>query len=897
MISEFSSHYHTTAFSNFLAYKTRVPVRGAILLNHDMDQVLLVKGWKKSANWSFPRGKINKDEADLDCAIREVYEETGFHVRDAGLIMHDENVKHIDITMREQQMRLYVFPGIPMNVQFAPRTRKEISKIQWYKLSDLPTLKRQKQQQGQTEDLIKTANKFYMVAPFMVPLKKWISQQKKIAKPRQHNKAPFPSVTTMLDGITADNQLPVDDFNTLLDINEEDTTFAYFRHEVLNEPMSDLPEVSARPVLSIDPAAELKSILKVPPRNASISPNPAIAKASTALKSSALLALLKAGTIKEIDKTPHTPAEQMIRSAQMPSSPKHHHQHPKNKRRLPQLATNLDPPMADRDTNVTVQNLESLTPAGNGSTEQVVTRKHGPHGNNSPIDSEISVPEPHVVSTNVPPYQITGDPQFAQNPHIPSIDASSLPQASEIPPPKLTLQSSSLWRLLDNQQSPAATVSLLSPKGLASSSGLEPIAADSNHPIPSRFKQGDNGSQKNLGVSTEVPLISKSAEQISLNLTPMNGPDSSPNERSRQEVRRRDPTPIPIPYNAEKPLKSDVPLSETKVVGTCTFAITTSEHQKSLLNLFRKPSLSNTEGSSKKPSKMLEPPSKLAELSASPSPGHSREPSQLKTPIASHGSSLPRIMNNLARLKKQRSSDLKPSSAPVFATVNGPLKVPIFEVLSGASKEPRSAASLVNNLTRLEDRSPTIVASPSANNQRLPGQLEQASLQTVTGGLNSGTQAHDSSKRFNSNPFDTHISRPPAEEAKFVQKPSTAREMQAVPSFSIDRLQGNASHDHKKILLSFLNKSTLPTESNIPFKFSPTRGPSPERSRFDPVSSRVVSSLTDRSRIGGVTPGSGERDIPAGGESPLPGTTPGHKDFLLGYLDGVAKTERGLELY
>lgn len=204
LLSEFSSHHHTAAFSEFLAYKTRVPVRGAILLNHDMDQVVLVKGWKKSANWSFPRGKINKDEADLDCAIREVYEETGFDVRDAGLARDDENVKYIDITMREQQLRLYVFPNIPMNAHFEPRTRKEISKVQWFKLSDLPTLKKRKQQQDQSEDFDVAVSKFYMVAPFMVPLKKWISQQKKAGKSRKHKKPPV--VSNISDDVTRHRQ-------------------------------------------------------------------------------------------------------------------------------------------------------------------------------------------------------------------------------------------------------------------------------------------------------------------------------------------------------------------------------------------------------------------------------------------------------------------------------------------------------------------------------------------------------------------------------------------------------------------------------------------------------------------------------------------------------------------
>jgi mRNA-decapping enzyme subunit 2 len=127
LLAEFSD-FHAAAYSEFLSYKTRVPVRGAIMLNHAMDHIILVKGWKKGSKWSFPRGKINKDEKDIDCAVREVYEETGFDLREAGLIPTDEdNAKYIDVSLREQQMRLYVFRDVPMDANFEPKTRKEIS--------------------------------------------------------------------------------------------------------------------------------------------------------------------------------------------------------------------------------------------------------------------------------------------------------------------------------------------------------------------------------------------------------------------------------------------------------------------------------------------------------------------------------------------------------------------------------------------------------------------------------------------------------------------------------------------------------------------------------------------------------------------------------------------------
>lgn len=35
-------------------------------------QCLLVKGWKSTASWGFPKGKINDEEDKWSCAIREV---------------------------------------------------------------------------------------------------------------------------------------------------------------------------------------------------------------------------------------------------------------------------------------------------------------------------------------------------------------------------------------------------------------------------------------------------------------------------------------------------------------------------------------------------------------------------------------------------------------------------------------------------------------------------------------------------------------------------------------------------------------------------------------------------------------------------------------------------------
>ncbi|KAL1874295.1 mRNA-decapping enzyme subunit 2 [Diaporthe australafricana] len=193
------------AYDNWVAYKKRIPVRGLIMLNEAMDSAVLVKGWKSSANWSFPRGKINQEEDDLHCAIREVYEETGFNVEEAGLIPENRKVKYFEQTIRDQHLRLYVIPNVPMDTYFEPRTRKEISKIQWYKLVDLPG--RIKKKQGHDNNAAgPNASKFYMVAPFMEPLNRWIKQEVKKKDKIRSSRRTGPALQAELDEIMTEEE-------------------------------------------------------------------------------------------------------------------------------------------------------------------------------------------------------------------------------------------------------------------------------------------------------------------------------------------------------------------------------------------------------------------------------------------------------------------------------------------------------------------------------------------------------------------------------------------------------------------------------------------------------------------------------------------------------------------
>ncbi|KAG6842221.1 hypothetical protein C0991_000191 [Blastosporella zonata] len=167
------SHDHEMAYTTFMQYKTRVPVCGAIMLNDTWEKCVLVKGWKSSSGWGFPKGKINQVEPPASCAIREVLEETGYNL--AGQL-NPENV--IEMSIREQKISLFIVPGVPEDYPFKTKTRKEISKIEWFRLADLPTWKRNKT----------AAGRFYLISPFIGPLKAFINGN----KPRHPRKTPKP---------------------------------------------------------------------------------------------------------------------------------------------------------------------------------------------------------------------------------------------------------------------------------------------------------------------------------------------------------------------------------------------------------------------------------------------------------------------------------------------------------------------------------------------------------------------------------------------------------------------------------------------------------------------------------------------------------------------------------
>ncbi|KAJ1943886.1 mRNA-decapping enzyme subunit 2 [Kickxella alabastrina] len=188
------AHDAEAAYQTFLDYKFKVPVCGAIILNPELDKVLLVKGWSSRSSWGFPRGKINKDEPEWQCAQREVIEETGFDI-----LPFLVEKQRIELMQADQKISLYIITGIPEETEFLPMVRKEISQILWHNIADLPCNSRQ--DRGPTNCAVgnmliangvpsgskggaEKEHRYYLIKPFAKRIKAWVAKHpEKIGKP------------------------------------------------------------------------------------------------------------------------------------------------------------------------------------------------------------------------------------------------------------------------------------------------------------------------------------------------------------------------------------------------------------------------------------------------------------------------------------------------------------------------------------------------------------------------------------------------------------------------------------------------------------------------------------------------------------------------------------------
>jgi 8-oxo-dGTP diphosphatase len=87
---------------------------GAVLLVHR----------PKYDDWTFPKGKAENGESDEDCALREVWEETGLHC-----VLGEEiaSTEYIDSRGRPKRVRWWLMS--PLEGEFEPTD--EVDEIRW----------------------------------------------------------------------------------------------------------------------------------------------------------------------------------------------------------------------------------------------------------------------------------------------------------------------------------------------------------------------------------------------------------------------------------------------------------------------------------------------------------------------------------------------------------------------------------------------------------------------------------------------------------------------------------------------------------------------------------------------------------------------------------------------
>lgn len=160
------------------SYKSNVPTYGAILLDSTLNYVLLIQGFYARSSWGFPKGKLNECEEPTVCAAREVEEEVGYDI--------SEKISEklfIEKFVNETRVRLYIVTDVPVDYHYAPKTRHEIGKIQWFSIWDLPT---DRNDTKTSERIGYLPNNFYTALPFINDLREYVSRQqkKRLKKPK-----------------------------------------------------------------------------------------------------------------------------------------------------------------------------------------------------------------------------------------------------------------------------------------------------------------------------------------------------------------------------------------------------------------------------------------------------------------------------------------------------------------------------------------------------------------------------------------------------------------------------------------------------------------------------------------------------------------------------------------
>ncbi|KAK2714935.1 hypothetical protein QYM36_009814 [Artemia franciscana] len=122
-----------TIYNKWQRQRAAIKTYGCILINKTCDKVVLVQVVGGQSRWSFPKGKIEENETEIECAVREVNEETGYNCE--NYIDAKKWIEHCG--KRKKYCKLFVIYEVDENFQFHPKVKNEILDIQWHSISDI----------------------------------------------------------------------------------------------------------------------------------------------------------------------------------------------------------------------------------------------------------------------------------------------------------------------------------------------------------------------------------------------------------------------------------------------------------------------------------------------------------------------------------------------------------------------------------------------------------------------------------------------------------------------------------------------------------------------------------------------------------------------------------------
>nr|CAD2189870.1 unnamed protein product [Meloidogyne enterolobii] len=119
----------------FRQYKSSVPTYGVIMLDPTLNYVLLVQGYYASTNsWGFRKERSMKENCQLNVLFVKPLKKSVLNSKEYLL----DKVRPLQSFVGETLVRLYIATDVPMDFHFKPHLRKEIRKISWFSVWDLP---------------------------------------------------------------------------------------------------------------------------------------------------------------------------------------------------------------------------------------------------------------------------------------------------------------------------------------------------------------------------------------------------------------------------------------------------------------------------------------------------------------------------------------------------------------------------------------------------------------------------------------------------------------------------------------------------------------------------------------------------------------------------------------